>query len=304
MNMRALAGWLGVTCWLAAAAGDTAAQGLAFEAVGTNEFRFDTGVLRGKLHSDGKSKGLSSVVHLPSGMRLDASMGLFSHYRVFTANHRYGVAAWEWVSQTRLLPDGGVEVRWAAEPERPFELRAVYHWASADILDLETIVEAKAPLLKFESFLASYFAVPFTNCQVYVAQAPGRSGKGFLAADPGAGTWQTFPRDEAALPIIQDGRWKIEPNPVDWTMMPRLAAPLAFRRAPASGLTAVLMSPPRDCFAIFTPHQLEPHYSLYLSLFGQDLKAGETARARSRMVIRPKLSDAEIAKLYETFAGR
>ena len=34
---------------------------LAFTASGTNEFAFDTGVLKGKLRADGKSRGLSSV---------------------------------------------------------------------------------------------------------------------------------------------------------------------------------------------------------------------------------------------------
>src|SRR5664279_621881 len=62
---------------------------LVFLASGTNEFTFDTGVLKGKLRADGKSRGLSSVVHLPSGATLDTSMGLFGHYRVFSANKRY-----------------------------------------------------------------------------------------------------------------------------------------------------------------------------------------------------------------------
>ncbi|MCX6924779.1 MAG: hypothetical protein NT154_16425, partial [Verrucomicrobia bacterium] len=61
---------------------------LAFSASGTNEFAFDTGVLKGKLRAGGKSTGLSSVVHLPTGARLDSSMGLFGHYRVFSANKR------------------------------------------------------------------------------------------------------------------------------------------------------------------------------------------------------------------------
>ena len=65
---------------------------LAFAASGTNEFTFDTGVLKGKLRAGGKSTGLSSVVHLPTGVTLDSSMGLFGHYRVFSANKRYGTA--------------------------------------------------------------------------------------------------------------------------------------------------------------------------------------------------------------------
>ena len=286
---------------MAISANPLRAQRLAFEASGTNEFSFDTGVLRGSLHADGKSKGLSSVVHVPSGTRLDASMGLFSHYRVFSTNHRYGVAAWEWPSQAQLLPNGAVEVRWLPQPDLPFEMRAIYLWAAPNTLDLETIVEAKADLPHFETFLACYFAAPFTNSQLYVEKRPGTAKDGFMPAEPAAGIWQTFPRDDAVLPIIQDGRWKIEPNPVDWVVMPHLAQPLGFRRAPVTGLTAILMSPRSDCFAIFTPHQLEPHYSMYLSLFGRDLKSGEIARARSRLVVSPQIAESEIIKLYDAF---
>jgi len=57
---------------------------LSFSAGNSNEFTFDTGLLRGQLCAGGKSIGLSSVVHIPSGTRLDRSMGLFSHYQVFT----------------------------------------------------------------------------------------------------------------------------------------------------------------------------------------------------------------------------
>ena len=71
---------------------------LAFSASGANELTFDTGVLKGKLRAAGKSRGLSSVVHLPTGVTLDSSMGLFGHYRIFSANKRYGTAAWDWPS--------------------------------------------------------------------------------------------------------------------------------------------------------------------------------------------------------------
>jgi hypothetical protein len=40
---------------------------------------------------------------------------------------------------------------------------------------------------------------------------------------------------------------------------------------------------------------------MYLSLFGKDLKAGETARARARLVIGTKLSGEAIDKLYQDF---
>jgi hypothetical protein len=274
---------------------------LAFSASGTNEFTFDTGVLAGKLRAGGKSRGLSSVVHVPTGLTLDSSMGLFGHYRVFSANKRYGTAAWDWPSEANLRRDGSVEVRWPAAEDRPFELRAVYRWAAPDTLDLETIVQAKTNLARFESFLASYFSEGFTNASVYV-----RSNRQqvFAAADKASGVWQAFPHDDHAVSIIQDGRWKIPPNPVDWVIRPRLAKPLAVRGCPANGLRAVLMSPLSDCFGILTPFEAEPHRSMYLSLFGKDLQPGETARAKARLMITSNMSDTALVLACERYLRR
>jgi hypothetical protein len=160
---------------------------LRFAPGASNEFMFDTGVLRGKLRPGGRSAGLSSVVHVPTGMRVDASMGLFSHYRLFTANHRYGTAAWDWTSEATLTPDGSVEVHWPSTSERPFELRATYRWSTPNVLDLETAVEAKTNLIKFESFLASYFSSGFTNAQVYSQTEDQKNA--FLPAERSTGVW-------------------------------------------------------------------------------------------------------------------
>jgi len=270
-----------------------------FSAAGANEFSFDTGVLRGKLRAEGRSRGLSSVVYVPTGTRLDSSMGLFSHYRVFSAGKRYGTAAWDWPSEARLGSDGAVEARWPAAGDRRFELRARYRWAAPNILDLETTVLAKTNLLRFECFLASYFSADFTNALVWAGGSDG--GRQFIVADKSFGAWLAFPRDDEAAAVIRDGRWKFEPNPVDWVLMPRLTRPLAVRRAPGTGLAAVLLSPANDCFAVCTPQQGDPHDSLYLSLFGRDLKEGETARARARLLIAPRLSETEIVRQWREF---
>ena len=271
---------------------------LGFSAGGSNQFVFDTGVLRGTLRLGGTSRGLSSVIHLPTGTRIDSSMGLFSHYRVFTTGRRYGGGAWDWPSEASLQPDGAVEVRWPSAPERPFELSARYHWATPNTLDLQTTVVAHTNLSHFESFLASYFAADFTNAMVCAGDSASRSNA-FTVAEKDLGTWLAFPRDDAAVALIRDGRWKLEPNPVDWVVLPRLTRPLAVRRAPNSGVTALLLSLPGDCFAICTPQQDEPHRSMYLSLFGRDLRSGERERARTRLVIASALSEADILKAYE-----
>lgn len=278
---------------------------LAFTTAPGGEFLFDTGVLRGKLRPGGKARGLSSVVHVPSGMALDRGdkgYGLFSHYRVFTTGKRYGVGAWDWPSEARLLPDGAAETRWPTATNRAFEMRATYRWSRPDTLDLETTVIAQTNLPRFESFLASYFTEPFTNALALMADMPaGSHTPRLLPADRSFGDWLMFPRDLGVLPLINDGRWTLEPNPVNWAIMPPLYRPLAVRRDPLTGLNVVLMGLHADCFAVAMPYQTDGHYSVYLSLFGRDLKAGETAKAHTRLIVAPGLTEPQIIDLHRTF---
>jgi hypothetical protein len=265
-------------------------------------YTFDTGVLRGTLRQGGKSQGLSSVLHVPTGARLDRSMGILSHYRVFTTNKRYGAGAWDWPSTAKLLPDGAVQVTWPEVADRPFEMGALYRWKDPQTIDVETTVTAHKHVTGFESFLASYFEAAFPSPYIYVSASPEAQDKpGFLPARKSYGDWQMFPRDEQVLPILRDGRWGLVPNPVNWTIMPRLAAPVCLRRGTAGNLAGILMSPPEDCFTIATPYEGESHYSLYLSLFGRDLKAGETARARTRLIIAAQMSDEQVLALYREY---
>jgi len=286
-----------------AAAPSKQAASLAFVAGAGGEYLFDTGVLRGKLRPEGRSRGLASVVHVPTGATVDRGYGLVGFYRVFTTGTRYGPGAWDWPSTAELLADGAVLVRWPSAENRPFELAATYRWRAPDVIEVEAQVKARRELKQFEVFLASYFDSAFTNSLAYVKENPAGGGKpGFLAAGASFGQWLMYPRDQGAVALITDGRWKLEPNPVNWTVLPALAAPIGLRRAPQSGLAAVLLAPATDCFAVATPHQTEGHYSMYLSLFGRDIKAAETAKARVRLWIAEKPTDQQILKAYEAFS--
>lgn len=285
----------------AAPASPPASPPLAFREVAPGEFAFDTGVLRGRLGPPGRGNGLAAVVHVPTGAALDRGAdghGLFSHYRVFSNGQRHGAGAWDWPKETRLLADGAVELHWRPGPTQPFELRAIYRWSAPDALDLTTEVAPRAGLAGFEVFLASYFAESFTNAAVWCKPPAADSPPVFTEATPAHGPWQMFPRDAAAVARIADGRWQLPPHPVAWTSRPFLAAPLAVRRAPTHGVTAVLMAAPDDAFAVAMPHQADAHYSVYFSLCGRDLRAGETARLRSRLWVAAGPTDAQILEHY------
>jgi hypothetical protein len=258
-------------------------------------FAFDTGKLRGTLRNRGQSRGLTPVFDAASGMPLAQPNGWFSLYRLLDHTNRYGTAAWDWTSKAELLGNGAVDVKWSADDAHPFDLMAVYRWSAPTTLDLTIRVTARRELRKLEVFLASYFE-GFPTTVVYTG-AP----HGFVGAPQEAGAWQMFPRDAAAVTIIQDGRWQHLPHPVDWTIRPRFAAPLAVRRDAARGLAAVLMTRPEQCFAVAAPYDEEKHRSIYFSLFGRDLERGESAETRARLWLGRDLPNEQIMGLYDTF---
>ena len=283
---------------------------LAFQTAGEGQFQFDTGVLTGRLKVDGKHQGLYPLVDAVTGDDLTPPPGLFSPYRVFTAGRRYGDAARDWPTQSRLLGQGGVEVRWPPAEEHPLEMTAVYRWTAPDTLDLEIAVKPQQEMRSFELFMSSYFAASF-RASVYV-QGTGGQPATFLPADrtPNSpGGYVMFPSDDQAVHRIQDGRWAIPPSPVDWAIHRPLAAPVAMRRDEGQDLTALMMCPPNDCFAVGSPWNAESrdaggYRSLYLSLFGRDLAAKETARARCRLVVRRHVTNDDAVRCYQEYLGQ
>jgi hypothetical protein len=295
---------------LGVATATAGAAELAFKPAEPGFFAFDTGVVRGKLRLDGRSQGVASLVHVATGKEITYGgehPGIFSPYRVFSTDTRYGHAARDWPAESKLLEDGAVSARWPAADDHPVEITGVYRWSAPDTLDLELTVRPRIAMPRFELFLSSYFSAGF-DASVYVK--PNRFAQGeprFLRADVNDlvdGTYLMFPRDREAALMIFDRRWERPPNPVQWSVTCHLAAPLAVRKDDASGLAAVMMAPAEDCFAVATPYNKTPpdgvagHKSLYLSLFGRDLGAGQTARARCRLVVGRELSDRQIIERY------
>jgi len=288
-----------LTCG-SALAEDRSSSRLAFTRV-ANEIHFDTGVLKGTLGEGGKSLGLRPVTHIASGTQIAGAFGILSPYRMLTSEARFGTAAWEWPSTSEVLAAGAASVHWSADKEHPLQMTGVYRWSADDTLDLALTVKPQRDLRRFELFLASYFN-GFPAALAYVEQ-PGSAGRSrrFMEAVKSGGDWQAFPRDDTAAMLFGDGRWTRPPYPVTWKIMPRFAAPLVLRRDAKSGLTAVLMSRPSDCFAVSMPYGEEAHRSVYLSLFGGDLKAGQEVSAGVRLVIDQNGSDDRALELYRAY---
>lgn len=268
-------------------------EALKFRRAG-NEFRFDTGVLRGTLRAGGASKGLGPIEYVPTGKSLAGPYGLLSPYRLLTPKARFGTAAWDWASDAQLRSDGAVRVQWKADAEHPLDLTAVYRLTAANSVDVQLTVTPHQELNRFEVFLASYFD-GFPQSFAYARSTAGTGD--LIEAKQADGYWQAFPRDPEAITLIRDGRWHHPPNPVDWEVRSQLAGPLGVRRNPL-GLTAMVMAPAADCFAVMMPYGAEPHGSLYLCLIGRDLAAAKPATATARLTVAADLDTAAILAAY------
>ncbi len=307
-DMRMAVGTM--TLVLSAAVGTFAAPPeLAFRSVGDGLFAFNTGKLEGRLKLDGKYQGLYPLVDCATGEDLTNPPGVFSFYRLFSSSKRYGKAARDWPTRTSLLTDGAVEVHWAAAKEHPVEIKAVYRWTTPDTLDVNIAVLPEQPMPGFELFVSSYFTKGF-RASVYrnIPNAPRPVFDPVDRASESTSGYVMFPRDGPSLQLIQDGRWAIPPNPVQWDIRKWLAAPVAIRCDAKLGLTALMMTPPKDCFAVSTPWNPafpdRPGYrSLYLSLFGTDLPASQWAHAHCRLIIRRDLSTDEVVRCYKQYVG-
>ncbi|MDC6365929.1 MULTISPECIES: hypothetical protein [Flavobacteriaceae] len=270
-----------------------------FEKGPNGGFVFKTDKLEGVLRLKERSTGLNPIYVSSDTISITKGEGLFNHYRVFSHGKRYGYGARRWSSTTKLLPNGSVEVFWAAQEKRPFELRATYQLVSQNTIDVTTVVRAFTELQDFEAFLASYFSADFIESEVLVADKAGNLK--FIEAKRSLGEWLAFPRDDEATSIIGDGRWELEPHPLKWEIMPKFYWPVAIRRNPKNGLTVLCMTDMESCFGVFTPYGKEKHFSNYMSLFGNDLTSGDMLSAHSRLVVLKNPSKDEIIEHIRNF---
>ena len=243
---------------------------------------FETETLKGKI-CDGRFIGFNQVIHKPTGTIISGNgkanrHGLLSLYRIFTRNHRYGDAAYNWKERSIEIKDKTVLMKWPATAQRPFAFSAVYSFPAPNKLNLEVTVSAQKELTDFEVLISSYFDKTFPKAEVIMAD-------GRISSSPRElGFWHAFPFAKQAKSLITDGRWQQGIHPVTQDIRENVAYPMSFRRH-ESGLTALISAKPQDCFAVYTAYDGEHHYSNYKGLFGKTIKAGASSTANISLEI-------------------
>jgi hypothetical protein len=285
----------------------------AWRAEGAN-YCFETELVSGRFLTAGKYQGLRSLVHRATGVEIAAGEklpGLVAPYRVFGNGRRYGDVR-DRPGRAELVP-GGLRVTYLADDANPFEVVSFYAW-DGDTLDARYSVRPQVEMLSFELGVASYLSAGFRAYVSRQSNTWGETGSRMVPVDanPMTDVYALFPRNEAAMKTIFDGRWDLPPYPVRYAVPAYFAEPLAYRRHVKSGVMALGMGDPTECYAVCIPVNDPPedpspakgYQGVYFYHFGRDLRAGETATARVRWVVGRDIPEAEIVARWQAFAGQ
>jgi hypothetical protein len=165
---------------------------------------------------------------------------------------------------------------------------------------------------RFEIFLSSYFDLNFKALAYARPMRPVDTSTEFVMADVNPlvqGSYLAFPIDRRAAQMFFDRRWAPENGLVPWAVTRVLGAPIAMKRDVESNITFLLMSRPEDCFALSMSYNMGPpdgiagHGSVYMSLFGRDIEAGASERARVRLVVERNVSNQRAVELYKQYTN-
>lgn len=277
------------------------------------EMEFNLSHLSGVLNYS-KSHHFSKVRYTPSNMLIspDGSgmehVGLLNFFRVLVSG---GYLTELRAEKPLVKPEkDGVTLTWLPTIRRQANVTIRFTFHEPNIIDMDMSVETLANYPGFEILLSAYHAPGFVS-GAYVAKeefGPVVPEQIRITDQPMIhGIWPFFPRDEAGANLLTDGRH--QKGRWYWRMAVgrRYGMPMAFFNK--GDVDVLLMGRPEDVYAVGATYEGDPetdniaaHRSLYLSLFGEDLVAGEGRRTQMRMIIGKFRSDPEKhASLYEAF---
>lgn len=285
----------------------------------SKELEFSLEHISGILNFDtedkyGKSHHFSNVIHKPSGMKISPDgermkhVGMLNFYRVLIEG---GYLTELRVEEAFLEPnEDGITMTFMPSIRLQAKVKVKFTFKEPNIIDMDLWVETLINYPKFEILLSAYMAAGFET-GVYVAKkefGPIELEQIRISDNPMIhGIWPFFPRNEAGANLLTDGRH--QKGRWFWRMAigRRYGMPLAF--VSNDSVDAILMGRPEDVYAVGATYKgdaendnVAGHRSLYLSLFGEDFKAGEGRHTQMRMIIDGFGSDPEKhAELYRKF---
>ena len=283
------------------------------------ELKFNLTEISGTLSCDAQNnKGIShhfkNVVYKPTNLLISPdnakmkNVGMLNFYRVLIEG---GYLTELRAEEPVLEPEAdGITMTWLPSIRRQAKVKIKFTFKQPNIIDMDMWLETLTNYPKFEILLSAYLADDFKS-GVYVAKKEmGSIENEQVRPEFNAmiqGLYPFFPRDEAAANILTDGRH--QKGRFYWRMAigRRYALPLVF--SSKDNVDAILMARSDDVYAVGATYSggeekdnVAGHKALYLSLFGEDFKAGQSRYAQMRMVIGNYGSNPEKhLQLYQSF---
>ncbi|MCS7187424.1 MAG: hypothetical protein RMK89_10795 [Armatimonadota bacterium] len=277
-------------------------------------WHFETEELKGFLLPEGQRHGVKTLVHKPTGVDfVHSQYDVLNLFLLFSTNHCMGTAR-EKGRTVRQIANNAIEVHWAPTNEHKAELTAIYQIKEPNIVDLTITVKAHWIYPAYELFLSNYFD-PSMRPHVYVQGSPYPDLPNQpqwiapLVNDVFLETGLVFPRDQHAARLSVDGRWDRIWALYQWNPQHYYAKPIALQTDTEKRIAAVLMSRPKDCFAVVSGYHsdnlndpFKGQNPLYLSLFGDDLVIGSERTAYVRLQVTALDEDMQKPlELYDNF---
>lgn len=275
-------------------------------------FEFDTGQIQGTIRLDGAYHGVTRLVDKRTDTQvIDPRYSALNLFKLMSVNQIMGQP--RHMERTTQASADWVEVKWSATDGHKAEVTARYEVAAANAVEMTVTVRSQGVYRDYELFMSNYFDKTLRP-HVYL-QSRGKKPPQLVVPmvnDVFRETVLVFPRDQHSARICLDGRW--ERN--EWStptvqMCPvrRYAHCVAFLTDPDEKLGIVLMSQPRDCYAISTRYHADEEedrlttYSAFdFSLFGDDLLPGGERTVKVRLAL--IALDGELGRpleLYQAF---
>lgn len=261
----------------ATALGEEPGRGITLKPAGTdNSFDFETRQMAGTIRLDGAYHGITRLEDKRTGRQvIDPRYSALNLFRLMSVNRLMGEP--RQMERTVVADPFWVQVTWKATETHEGEISARYTVVAENAIDVTVTVRSQGTYEGYELFMSSYFDKalrPHVHLQTLRGET--RSLVVPTVNDVFRGTLLVFPRDAHAARRGLDGRW--DPRTIQLCPVRHYMHCLAYLTDPDDRLAVVLMSRPKDCFAISTRYhavndadRLTTYSAFDLSLFGDDL---------------------------------
>jgi hypothetical protein len=281
-----------------------------------NVFRFETEEIQGSIQLDGAYHGVTRLVDRRTGKQvIDPRYSALNLFKLMSVNQVMGMP--RTMDRKVQASSRWVEVKWPATEGHHGEVAARYEVREPNAVDLAVTVRSAGTYPGYEVFMSNYFDKGLRP-HVYLQPAGRGPGEGEAdlvlprVNDVFRGTVLVFPRDWHAARRCLDGRWNRDERGTPTVQMCPVrcyAHCLAFMADLEKRLGVLLMSDPRQCYAISTRYHADEEkqrltdYSAFdLSLFGDDLLPGDQRTARVRLaLVTLDPQGSQPVKLYRAF---